>query len=168
MRRISAYARSAVPAEAVDRAMCPDAGRVFLPGRYRRQFRDGGLPSIPCRGPRSIAPTAQASPTRRRFRRAHEQNARDWKVDAHIDRKPDGGAVIVLHASDAGQWRAAYRFGISRAISSAPRIVAPISLYRLDERGEGDLSRHGDRGRSGTVGSGDRGRRRTASGCSCQ
>lgn len=33
---------------------------------------------------------------------AHEQNARGWKVDAHIDRKPDGGAVIVLHASDAG------------------------------------------------------------------
>lgn len=33
---------------------------------------------------------------------AHEQNARGWKVDAHVDRKPDGGAVIVLHASDAG------------------------------------------------------------------
>jgi nitrogen fixation protein FixH len=33
---------------------------------------------------------------------AHEQNARGWKVDAHVDRKPDGGAIIVLHASDAG------------------------------------------------------------------
>jgi nitrogen fixation protein FixH len=33
---------------------------------------------------------------------AHEQNARGWKVDAHVDRKPDGDAVLVLHASDAG------------------------------------------------------------------
>jgi nitrogen fixation protein FixH len=33
---------------------------------------------------------------------AHEQNARGWKVDAHVDRKPDGDALLVLHANDAG------------------------------------------------------------------
>lgn len=33
---------------------------------------------------------------------AHEQNARGWKVDAHVERRPEGDAVLVLHANDAG------------------------------------------------------------------
>jgi nitrogen fixation protein FixH len=36
------------------------------------------------------------------IRAALEQNARGWKVDAHVDRKPDGDAILVLHANDAG------------------------------------------------------------------
>jgi nitrogen fixation protein FixH len=31
---------------------------------------------------------------------AHQQNARDWKVDAHIERKPDGVAALSIHAQD--------------------------------------------------------------------
>ena len=31
---------------------------------------------------------------------AHQQNARDWKVDAHIERKPDGAAVLSVRAQD--------------------------------------------------------------------
>jgi nitrogen fixation protein FixH len=31
---------------------------------------------------------------------ARQQNARDWKVDAHIERKPDGFAAVSIHAGD--------------------------------------------------------------------
>jgi nitrogen fixation protein FixH len=31
---------------------------------------------------------------------ARQQNARDWKVDAHIERKPDGAAVLSVGAQD--------------------------------------------------------------------
>ena len=31
---------------------------------------------------------------------AHQQNARDWKVDAHIERKSDGFAALNIHAQD--------------------------------------------------------------------
>jgi nitrogen fixation protein FixH len=31
---------------------------------------------------------------------AHEQNARNWKVDAHIERAPDGGAMLQVEARD--------------------------------------------------------------------
>jgi nitrogen fixation protein FixH len=31
---------------------------------------------------------------------ARQQNARDWKVDAHIERKPDGAAVLNVGAQD--------------------------------------------------------------------
>ena len=31
---------------------------------------------------------------------AHDQNARDWKVDAHIQRGPDGGATLQVEARD--------------------------------------------------------------------
>lgn len=31
---------------------------------------------------------------------AHQQNARDWKVDAHIERKSDGFAILGIHAQD--------------------------------------------------------------------
>src|SRR3982751_4201038 len=35
---------------------------------------------------------------------AHDQNARNWKVDAHIQRAPDGGATLQVEARDnAGQ-----------------------------------------------------------------
>jgi nitrogen fixation protein FixH len=33
---------------------------------------------------------------------AHEQNARGWTVDAHVERRPDGKAVLTLRARDAG------------------------------------------------------------------
>ena len=33
---------------------------------------------------------------------AREQNARGWKVDAHVERRPDGMAVLTLRARDAG------------------------------------------------------------------
>jgi nitrogen fixation protein FixH len=33
---------------------------------------------------------------------AHEQNARGWKVDAHVERRPNGDATLALHAKDAG------------------------------------------------------------------
>ena len=32
---------------------------------------------------------------------AHEQNARGWKVDAHVERQADGNATLVLRAKDA-------------------------------------------------------------------
>lgn len=31
---------------------------------------------------------------------AHDQNARNWKVDAHIERAPDGGAMLQVEAHD--------------------------------------------------------------------
>ena len=31
---------------------------------------------------------------------ARQQNERDWQVQAHIDRRPDGSAVIALEARD--------------------------------------------------------------------
>jgi nitrogen fixation protein FixH len=33
---------------------------------------------------------------------AHEQNARGWKVDAHVERQTDGNATLTLRAKDAG------------------------------------------------------------------
>ena len=33
---------------------------------------------------------------------AHEQNGRRWKVDVHVERQPDGAAILTLHARDAG------------------------------------------------------------------
>jgi nitrogen fixation protein FixH len=33
---------------------------------------------------------------------ARQQNARDWKVDAHIERKPDGVAALNIRAQDRG------------------------------------------------------------------
>ena len=32
---------------------------------------------------------------------AREQNARGWKVDGHVNRQPDGNAILALHANDA-------------------------------------------------------------------
>jgi nitrogen fixation protein FixH len=32
---------------------------------------------------------------------AHDQNARNWKVDAHIQRGPDGGATLEVEARDS-------------------------------------------------------------------
>ncbi len=32
---------------------------------------------------------------------AHEQNARGWNVDAHVERQSDGNATLTLHAKDA-------------------------------------------------------------------
>lgn len=32
---------------------------------------------------------------------ARQQNARGWKIDAHIDRSADGAAILNLHARDA-------------------------------------------------------------------
>jgi nitrogen fixation protein FixH len=32
---------------------------------------------------------------------ARQQNDRDWKVDAHIERKPDGFAALTIHAEDS-------------------------------------------------------------------
>jgi len=32
---------------------------------------------------------------------AHRQNARQWKIDAHLERKPDGAAALALRARDA-------------------------------------------------------------------
>src|SRR3954465_2101606 len=31
---------------------------------------------------------------------AHDQNSRNWKVDAHIQRAPDGGATLQVEARD--------------------------------------------------------------------
>jgi nitrogen fixation protein FixH len=31
---------------------------------------------------------------------AHDQNARNWKVDAHVQRGPDGGATVQVEARD--------------------------------------------------------------------
>ncbi len=67
---------------------------------------------------------------------AHEQNARDWKVDAHVDRKPDGGAVIVLHASDAGGAPlTGLAFSGSLQRPTDRRADQPLQVV---ERGEGD------------------------------
>src|ERR1700675_4327018 len=33
---------------------------------------------------------------------AHDQNARNWKVDAHIQRGPEGGATLQVEARDDG------------------------------------------------------------------
>lgn len=32
---------------------------------------------------------------------AHEQNARGWQIDAHVERRPDGEATLALRARDA-------------------------------------------------------------------
>jgi nitrogen fixation protein FixH len=32
---------------------------------------------------------------------AHDQNTRNWKVDAHIQRGPDGGATLQVEARDS-------------------------------------------------------------------
>lgn len=67
---------------------------------------------------------------------AHEQNARGWKVDAHVDRKPDGGAVIVLHASDAGGAPlTGLAFSGSLQRPTDRRADQPLQVV---ERGEGD------------------------------
>jgi nitrogen fixation protein FixH len=33
---------------------------------------------------------------------AREQNARGWKIDAHVERRADGNAMLTLQAKDAG------------------------------------------------------------------
>lgn len=38
----------------------------------------------------------------REIQAAHEQNARGWKIDAHVEREPSGNATLTLRASDAG------------------------------------------------------------------
>ena len=35
------------------------------------------------------------------IRAAHEQNARGWKIDAHVERLPNGNTTLTLHAIDA-------------------------------------------------------------------
>ncbi len=67
---------------------------------------------------------------------AHEQNARGWKVDAHVDRKPDGGAVLVLHANDAaGAPITGLAFSGSLERPTDRRADQPLQVV---ERGAGD------------------------------
>lgn len=37
----------------------------------------------------------------REIQSAHEQDARRWKVDAHLERQADGAAILALHVQDA-------------------------------------------------------------------
>src|SRR6266571_7814508 len=57
---------------------------------------------------------------------ARQQNARDWKVDGHIERKPDGAAVLNVRAQD--------------------RSGAPLAGLTLFARLERPTDRRADRG----------------------
>jgi nitrogen fixation protein FixH len=67
---------------------------------------------------------------------AQQQDARDWKVDAHIERKPDGMTVLNVHAQD--------RIGSPLAeLSVFGRLERPIDrradrAIDIAERGGGD------------------------------
>ena len=37
------------------------------------------------------------------IRASHDQNARGWRVVGHVERSPDGGAVITIEARDGGR-----------------------------------------------------------------
>ena len=71
---------------------------------------------------------------------ARDQDARDWKVDAHVERSPKGGATLRVEARDA---TAVPMSGpeLLRAASSGRPTSAPISRSTLAEIGDRHLSR---------------------------
>jgi nitrogen fixation protein FixH len=67
---------------------------------------------------------------------AHEQNARDWKVDAHVERHVDGDAALTLHVTDsAGKVLTGLAFS---GHLERPTDRRADQMLKLIERGEGN------------------------------
>ena len=78
---------------------------------------------------------------------AQDQAARRWQVDAHIERRTDGGATLQVEARDASGQPADPLGVLARAVGpgqpSTVRVAAALTLSRLAERLKGKL--HDDR-----------------------
>jgi nitrogen fixation protein FixH len=67
---------------------------------------------------------------------AREQNARGWKVDAHVERRPDGNATLALRATDAGG--APLTGLVFSGHLERPTDRRADQLLSIAERGDGD------------------------------
>ncbi len=89
---------------------------------------------------------------------ARDQNARNWKVDAHIQRGPDGGATLQVEARDnGGVPMSGLKFQGRLERPTDRRADRPVELAEVGRR---HLSRQRAAGRARTMGSGARRRRR--------
>ena len=88
---------------------------------------------------------------------AHDQNARNWKVDAHIERGSDGGATLRVEARDNnGRPMSGLKFQGRFERPTDRRADRPVELAEIGNR---HLSRQRAADRRRTMGPGDRGRR---------
>lgn len=72
----------------------------------------------------------------REINAAHAQNARGWKVDAHVERQTDGNATLTLRAKDAGGTPLT---GLAfSGYLERPTDRRADQLLSVAERGEGD------------------------------
>jgi nitrogen fixation protein FixH len=63
---------------------------------------------------------------------AHDQNARNWKVDAHIERAPDGGATLRVEAWDnAGRPMSGLKFQGRLERPTDRRADQPVELAEM-------------------------------------
>jgi nitrogen fixation protein FixH len=63
---------------------------------------------------------------------AHDQNARNWKVDAHIQRGPDGGATLQVEARDnSGQPLSGLKFQGRFERPTDRRADQPVALAEM-------------------------------------
>ena len=106
-------------------------------------------------GTGSIAPTAPASPMRRRSP-PRAQSARNWKVDAHVERSEQGGATLRVEARDNdGRPMSGLKFQGRFERPTDRRADLPVALAEV---GIG-IYRGARRHRAGPMGSGARRRR---------
>ena len=97
---------------------------------------------------------------------ARDQNARNWKVDAHVERGGQGGATLQVEARDSsGRPMSGLKFQGRFERPTDRRADQPVALA---EDGDRHLSRKRARDRAGAMGSGARRRSRRGSGCSCR
>ena len=97
---------------------------------------------------------------------AHDQNARNWKVDAHIQRGADGGATLQVEARDnSGKPMSGLKFQGRFERPTDRRADQPVGAGGSGNR---HLSRQCAADRARTMGSGARRRSRQDSGCSCR
>ena len=89
---------------------------------------------------------------------ARDQNARNWKVDAHIQRSADGGATLQVEARDNSR-PADVRPEVSGPLRTADRQAGRSAGCARRSR-DRHLSRQRAADRAGTMGSGARRRRR--------
>ena len=145
-------------AEAADRTHgAAHAGRLLRRRHRRQRHHDEARDRRRCRAPRSTAPIRASLAYETRDRRgAATRTARNWKVDAHVERDADGGATVQVDARDAsGTPLTGLKF--QRPAGAADR-QAGRSRRRARRSRHRHLSRQRRRRRAGTMGSRDRGR----------
>ena len=96
---------------------------------------------------------------------ARDQNARNWKVDAHVERSGQGGATLQVEARDNdGRPMSGLKFQGRFERPTDRRADRPVDARRSRDR---HLSRQRGSHRAGPMGSGARRRLRRDSGCFC-